>query len=258
VALTIAGSDSGGGAGIQADLKTFEAFHVFGTSAVTCITAQNPTQVAGIAAMDPEMVAQQVRTVCDAFPIAALKTGMLYSAEIIRAVATVIRERHLAPLVADPVMVSTSGARLLREDAIRALLDELFPLARVLTPNLPEAEILCGHPIATLEALTEAAREIAATHRTACVLKGGHLSGEECVDILADGGNEVVVFSLPRVRAHETHGTGCAFSAAITALLATNRRLDDAVSLAKKFVSDALARAQPAGPHWPLNLNPDA
>ena len=158
--LTIAGSDSGGGAGLQADLKVFHALGCFGTTAITCVTAQNPDEVRGVEPVSPAMVAEQVRTVCAGFPIRVAKTGMLYSAEIIEAVADVVDECEIPLLVVDPVMVSTSGARLLREDAIAALLRRLIPKARVITPNLPEAEVLVGHTLESLDALQAAAEEI--------------------------------------------------------------------------------------------------
>jgi hydroxymethylpyrimidine kinase/phosphomethylpyrimidine kinase len=253
VALTIAGSDSGGGAGIQADLKTFAALGVFGTSAITCITAQNPREVTGIYAVEADMVARQIRAVCEGFPVAAAKTGMLYSASIIRAVAAADVRQGIPVLVVDPVMVATSGARLLQPEAVDVLCSELLPQARVITPNLHEAEILCGHAIASVDALRGAAAEIGDRFDVACVVKGGHLPGEEVVDVLYDEGEEFV-FTAPRVDAVESHGSGCAFSAAITACMARGMLLSDAVDRAKEFVRQALAHAQEAGRHHPLNL----
>lgn len=257
VVMTIAGSDSGGGAGIEADLKTFQALGVFGTAAVTCLTAQNPCRVAGIAPVDPDFVALQIRTVCDGFPVAAVKTGMLYSADIITAVASTVARLGLRPLIVDPVMVSASGVRLLRPDAVHALCAKLLPLARVVTPNLMEAEILCGRPIRSLDALKAAAAEISRKYGIACVAKGGHLSGAVVTDMLCDGGR-TRVFSQPRVRLRGSHGTGCAFSAALTALLAGGESLPRAVESAKRFVTRALAQARPAGKHRPLNFTPHA
>ncbi len=253
VALTIAGSDSGGGAGIQADLLTFAAFEVFGTCALTCVTAQNPRQVTGIEALPSQFVAQQIKTVCDAFPIAAAKTGMLYSTPIIRAVAAADVQQGIPILVVDPVMVAASGARLLEPDAIEALCSDLLPQARVITPNLDEARILCGHTIESVEQMREAAREIGDRYDVACVIKGGHLGGEEITDVLYDEGQELVMTG-PRLPAVETHGAGCAFSAAITAGLAKGRLLDDAVTQARAFVRLALESARPAGAHWPLHF----
>jgi hydroxymethylpyrimidine kinase/phosphomethylpyrimidine kinase len=257
VALTIAGSDSGGGAGIQADLKTFAALGVFGTSAITCVTAQNPDAVTAIAALEPSIIERQIDAVCDGFPVAAAKTGMLYAAPIIEAVAATVKRRGIRPLVVDPVMVATSGARLLREDAIRCLCERLLPLCTVVTPNLPEAEILCGHPIRSPDELTVAAREISVRFHVACVAKGGHLAGDAVLDVLfADG--ECTVFEDRRIAVQETHGTGCTFSAALTAHLALGLPLRDAAREAKAFVTRALSRARPAGRHVPLNLFADA
>ena len=253
IALTIAGSDSGGGAGIQADLKTFAALGVFGTSAITCITAQNPKEVSGILPVDADMVTRQIKAVCEGFPVAAAKTGMLYSAAIIRAVAAADVRQGIQVLVVDPVMVATSGARLLQEDAIDAMCSELLPQARVITPNLHEAEILCGHAIASVDALRDAAEEIGDRFDVACVVKGGHLPGDEVVDVLYDEG-EGFVFAGPRVNVEETHGSGCAFSAAITAYMARGDLLCDAVAKAKEFVRQALEHARVAGHHRPLNF----
>ena len=250
-ALTIAGSDSGGGAGIQADLKTFQALGVFGTSAITCITAQNPDGVKGVAALEPDMVSLQIRTVCEGFPVAAAKTGMLFSAPIIEAVANAVRDVCLPALVVDPVMVATSGASLLRDDAVNALQEVLLPLATVTTPNLPEAEILWGRPIESVAAQREAARGIGEARGIACVVKGGHRSAGRMVDILYAGG-EIHTFECERVAAAETHGTGCTFAAALTAFLARGEELPDAVSQTQQFVCAALRHAVQVGNHWPL------
>jgi len=251
--LTIAGSDSGGGAGIQGDLKTFSALGVFGTSVLSCITAQTPDEVKGIVAIDPEFIALQIKTVCDGFPIAVAKTGMLYSAEIIRVVAHEDIHEGIPILVVDPVMVTSSGARLLQADAIDALCNELLPKARIVTPNLHEAEILCGHSISSVEELRAAACEIGEHYDLACVVKGGHLSGEEVVDVLYDEGDEHI-YSGPRIHVKETHGAGCAFSAALTALLAQGLLLCDAVAMSKEYVRCALAESLAVGHHQPLNF----
>ena len=239
VALTIAGSDSGGGAGIQADLKTFAAFGVFGTTAITCITAQNPRRVAGIARVSPRMAALQIRMVCEAFPVAAAKTGMLYSAELIKAVAGAIRKHRIAPLVVDPVMIATSGAALLREDALSALYGHLLPLATVITPNIPEAEVLADWKIESLLDMQIAAEGIGRRWKTAVVVKGGHMKGRMLVNALYDRGT-MRTFELPRVKTASTHGTGCAFSAAIAAGLANGMSLPDAVEQAGGFVAKTL------------------
>lgn len=253
VILTIAGSDSGGGAGIQADLKTISALGAFGTSALTCVTAQNPDAVTGIAALDPALVALQIHAVCSGFPVAAAKTGMLYSAEIIRAVAAADVQEGIPILVVDPVMVATSGASLLRDDAVAALCEDLIPQARVITPNLPEAEILCGHAIRTVEDLRSAAREIGQRFDVACVAKGGHLPGFEVVDVLYDSGEEHL-FGGPRLLTNSSHGAGCAFSAALATLLARGELLPQAVEGAKRYVAEALRTAEPVGRHHPLNF----
>jgi hydroxymethylpyrimidine/phosphomethylpyrimidine kinase len=251
--LTIAGSDSSGGAGIQADLKTFSALNVFGTSAITCVTAQNPAAVTGVAPVETDLIVKQIRAVCDAFPVAAAKTGMLYSAEIIRAVAREDVREGIPILVVDPVMVAASGARLLQEDAVEALCRDLLPEARVITPNLHEAEILCGWPIRTEEDLRRAAREIGQRYNVACVTKGGHLDGDTVIDVLFDEGDEYV-FTAARLPAPETHGAGCAFSAALTAFLARGELLCGAVERAKRFIWQAFQGAVAVGRHHPLRL----
>jgi hydroxymethylpyrimidine/phosphomethylpyrimidine kinase len=253
VALTIAGSDSGGGAGVQADLKTFSALEVFGTSAITCVTAQNPDEVRGIVAIDPAMVIAQITAVCDSFPIKAAKTGMLYSTEIIRAVAEEDIREGIPVLVVDPVMIATSGARLLQAEAIDALCNELLPTARVVTPNLHEAEILVGRSISSVDELREAARIIASKFDLACVVKGGQLKGDEVVDVLVDGGEEHI-YRAERVHAEQTHGAGCAFSAALAAYLARGELIADAVGAAKTYVRHALLSAREAGHHRPLHF----
>ncbi len=253
VALSIAGSDSSGGAGIQADLKTFSVLGVYGTTALTCITAQNPGGVSGIRVLDPDFIGDQIRAVCEAYPVLVAKTGMLYDAEIIRSVAGAIVREGIPTLVVDPVMVAASGAKLLRDDAIEALCTTLLPQARVITPNTHEAEILCGHAIRTEQDLRDAAREIGDRFDIACLAKGGHLEGEEVIDVLYDEGSETI-FRMPRLRDAETHGAGCTFSAALTAYLAQGDLLEDAADKAKGFVHEALAQATRAGRYRPLNF----
>lgn len=253
VALTIAGSDSGGGAGVQADLKTFHSLGVFGTTAITCVTAQNPSGVAGVAAIEPAMVALQIRTVCEAFPVAAAKTGMLLSADIVQAVVDAVRLARIPRLVVDPVMVATSGASLLRSDAVTALQEQLLPMATVITPNLPEAEVLLGERIADLGALRAAAAELARIYGTACALKGGHLDSPAVTDVLFCEGR-LHEWSSPRIAAAETHGTGCTFAAALTAGLAKGLPLPQATEQARAFVIDALAHPLRTGRHSPLGV----
>lgn len=251
VVLTIAGSDSGGGAGIQADLKTFMAMGVFGTSAVTCITAQNPAAVTGLEPLPARLVRAQIRAVRTGFPVAAAKTGMLYSETLIRTVARAMAPLRPFPLVVDPVMISTSGTRLLRRDAVEALCRELLPRATVITPNLDEAAALTGRPIRSLPALMAAARELSHRYGTACLVKGGHLGGAVVTDVLCIQ-DELTLYKSPRVRMAATHGTGCTFSAALAAALARGTALHEAVAIAKQFVTEALRQARPAGVHHPL------
>lgn len=253
VALTVAGSDSGGGAGIQADLKTFTALGVFGTSAITCITAQNPNAVTGIEAVSPKLIAAQIKAVASSFPVAAIKTGMLFSAEVIHVVAKTLKTVNCGPLVVDPVMVATSGARLLKLDAMEALFREILPRATVITPNLNEAEILAGCNIKSLKDLQKAALIISKRFGTACLAKGGHLDGGKVVDVLCVE-TEFTLYTAPRVRLRGTHGTGCTFSAALTAALANGKDLHEAVAIAKSFVTQALRQARPTGQHYPLNF----
>ena len=253
VVLTIAGSDSGGGAGIQADLKTFHALGVFGTTAITCVTAQNPATVAGVAAIEPAMVALQIRSVCEAFPVAVAKTGMLFSAAIVDAVVAAVRSAGLARLVVDPVMIATSGASLLRSDAVTAVREHLLPMATVITPNLPEAEALLGERIADLAAARAAAAELARRYGTACALKGGHLESPTVTDLLFCDGR-LHEWSSPRLAAAETHGTGCTFAAALTAGLAKGQPLPEAVERARGFVIHALTHPLQTGLHRPLGV----
>lgn len=245
VVMTIAGSDSGGGAGIQADLKVFYALKVFGTSAITCITAQNPRKVAGIAAIDPAMVALQIRTVCAAFPIRAVKTGMLYSPDIIREVARSISRHRIRNVVVDPVMIATSGGSLFQRKALKALCSNLLPVATVMTPNIQEAETLSGLKIRTLLEMRSVARMLSRKFGAACVVKGGHIRSEpgrdrdKVVDVLCVKGR-LYEFRSRRVPAKSTHGTGCRFSAALTAYLARGASLVSAVSSAQRFVAASL------------------
>jgi hydroxymethylpyrimidine/phosphomethylpyrimidine kinase len=262
VALTIAGSDSGGGAGIQTDLKTFTAHKVYGTTAITCITAQNPDAVTGVEPVSAEMVVRQVEAVCDGFPIVAVKTGMLYSAGIIQAVADVVGRRRISQLVVDPVMVATSGATLLQDDAMASLQETLLPRALLVTPNIPEAEILWEQPISTVEEQQDAAEAIAIKYGVACVIKGGHMEPEgskdkkqrpHIVNVLYTAGR-MFSFQHDRVDGGETHGTGCTFAAAVTANLANGLALDTAVEHAGAFVRNAIAHCLDTGTHHPLGI----
>ena len=253
VALTIAGSDSGGGAGIQADLKTFAALGVHGTSAITCITAQNPEGVRGIQACTADIVRGQIEAVFEALRPSAVKTGMLYSAPIIRVVAGFFQRRAGVPLVVDPVMVSTSGARLLKPEAVRVLCADLLPLATLVTPNLDEAEILCGGKLRSVEDLRAAARALHERFGCAALVKGGHLRGlKEAVDIFYDGRQELLL-SAPFIQGVSTHGTGCTYSAAIAGHLARGCSLPRAVQAGKEFITQAIARSRQAAGHGVLN-----
>ena len=252
-ALSIAGSDSGGGAGIQADLKVFTAFGVYGMTAITSITAQNTVAVDGIEDISPGMVEKQIHAVARDIGVDAAKTGMLSNAEIIEAVARAVRQHHIEQLVVDPVMVSTGGARLLRDDACAALKQALIPLALVVTPNRPEAEVLAGFPIRKEADLLRAAEAILALGPRYVLIKGGHGQGAEAVDLLY-GATDPIAYATPRLDTKNTHGTGCTLSAAIVACLAKGEDLPGAIRKAKDYVTEAIRRGMPVGQgHGPLN-----
>lgn len=254
-ALTIAGSDSGGGAGIQADLKTFTVFRVFGTSAITALTAQNTTGVTGIEPVAPAFVRAQIDAVLCDIGTDAAKTGMLANAAIIEAVADAVRAWHIARLVVDPVMVAQSGAALLDPAAREVLLKQLIPLAQLVTPNTHEAGALTGLSVTTLAEMKTAARALIDRGARTVLLKGGHLADGDAIDIFDDG-TDVCELRAPRIDTPHTHGTGCQLSAAITANLALGRSLDDAIVTAKRFISAAirggLALGRGPGPANPL------
>lgn len=253
VALTIAGSDSGGGAGLQADLKTFAALGVHGASVVTCLTAQNPKRVLGMRETPPEFVRQQMEAVFAELAPRAVKTGMLFSAAVIEAVVEAYRQTRRPPLVVDPVMVATNGARLLQPEAVDLMKKKLLPLATLVTPNVPEAEALTGLSIRSVEDLRTAARALWERHQCAVLVKGGHLTdGSEAVDCYVNGRVERML-SAPFVRGVSTHGTGCTFSAAITAHLALGCELAEAARLAKEFVTQAIQQSCLAARHPVLN-----
>ena len=252
IALTIAGSDSGGGAGIQADLKTFAALGVHGTSAITCITAQNPRSVIGIQPIRGAMVRKQIEAVFAELPPKAVKTGMLFSTDIIRVVAEFVAKKRV-PLVVDPVMVATSGTILLKPSAIRALTDRLLPLATLVTPNLDEAQLLVGRQLHTFEDLLDAAQEIHQRFGCVALVKGGHLElGQDAVDVLFDG-KQFTVLKAKRIQGVSTHGTGCTYSAAIAAFLARGEKLTRAVVSAKQLITRAITQSHRAGRHSVLN-----
>jgi hydroxymethylpyrimidine/phosphomethylpyrimidine kinase len=244
-AMTIAGSDSGGGAGIQADLKTFAALGVYGSSAITALTAQNTLGVQGVFPVEPEFVGQQIDSIMADIGAHAAKTGMLFSADIIRVVAERVRRWGLNQLVVDPVMVAKSGDRLLQEEAIDALKRELIPLAMVVTPNLGEASVLAGFPVRDKAAMQEAARAIHALGARWVVVKGGHLP-DSADDLLYDG-EQFLWLPGEHIETRHTHGTGCTFSAAIAAFLAKGDTMPEAVRRAKEYLTEGLRAAVPVG-----------
>ncbi len=253
IALTIAGSDSGGGAGVQADLKTFHQFGVFGTSVITAVTAQNTVGVRAWQPLPAALVTQQIDALADDLPAAAVKSGMLGSAELVETVAAGIAGRRLPNYVLDPVMIATSGDRLLNVDAERLIARRLVPLARLVTPNLAEAAILVGTDVRNPADMERAGRALVQLGANAALMKGGHLAGDEIVDVLVSDGT-VRRFTRARLDTTSTHGTGCTLSAAITAGLAHGRPLERAVEDALDFVQRAMAAAPGLGKgHGPLN-----
>lgn len=244
-ALTIAGSDSGGGAGIQADLKTFSAFRVFGMSVITALTAQNSVGVHGVFNVEPAFVARQIDVVLEDFGADAVKIGMLSTAPIVHAVAERLRGHRQERIVVDPVMIAKSGDLLLQPEARQALMTALLPIAYVVTPNLHEAAALADMPVGTEADMEEAARRIAALGPRHVIVKGGHLK-DSATDLLWDG-RTLTRFPAPRIESTSTHGTGCTFSSAIAAGLAHGRTLIDAVSEAKAYVTAAIREGFQAG-----------
>jgi len=260
VALTIAGSDSSAGAGIQADLKTFAACGVYGVCAVTCVVAETPRRVVGIHAVPAQVVREQIEVLLRNLPIAAVKTGLLHSAEVVHEVAAALRPTGL-PVVIDPVMIATTGDLLLRPEAIESYERELFPLAALITPNLDEAERLSGTPIDDETTMRAGGAHLTKRYGVPVLIKGGHLSGESASDLLFSQ-LDVFEFSAPFTRGVATHGTGCTYSAAITANLASGLSLVDAIQRAKAYVSSAIANhfrwnAEGREPIDALNHTPD-
>jgi hydroxymethylpyrimidine/phosphomethylpyrimidine kinase len=239
--LTVAGSDSGGGAGIQADLKTFSALGCYGMSAVTALTAQNTTGVRAIHPVPPDFVEAQLEAVLTDMGAGAVKIGMLYSGELIRAVARQLVKHGVRNVVLDPVMVAQSGDSLLQDEAVSALKETLFPLATVVTPNLHEAAILVGRSVRTVDEMGLAARELGGLGAKAILIKGGHLVGNESSDLLyLAEGNRTVIFKAERVDTRNNHGTGCTLSSAVACFLAKGESLESAVSKAKDYLTAAL------------------
>ena len=252
-ALTIAGSDSGGGAGIQADLKTFAAHGVYGTSAITAVTAQNTLGVTAFEALSADLVAAQIEAVFSDIGADAAKTGMLANAAIVEAVAAAIEDLDIPWLVVDPVMIAKSDDRLLDDEALGAMKSELLRRAFVVTPNVPEAEALSGIVIRTEEDRREAARRLAALGPTAVIVKGGHFPSDDIVDLLYDG-ERFFEFRAERIPGRHTHGTGCTFAAAITSHLALGRVLEEAIPLAQQYIAGAIRGGPQLGKgHGPMD-----
>ena len=254
--LSIAGSDSGGGAGIQADLKTFAALGCYGITAITALTAQNTLGVSAIHGVPPEMLKAQLSAVLDDIGVDAVKIGMLHAPDIVRTVAWALKHYNVKQVVLDPVMVATSGDRLIAAETVQVLVDELFPLATVVTPNLDEAALLLGRPITGAHELEAAARDLLAMGTPAVLLKGGHLPGDTVTDLLVTGAGAPQRLSSPRIASRNTHGTGCTLSSAIASFLALGEPLDQAVAKARSYILQAIAQGADvytgAG-HGPLN-----
>ncbi|MFZ9179405.1 MAG: bifunctional hydroxymethylpyrimidine kinase/phosphomethylpyrimidine kinase [Limnohabitans sp.] len=254
--LTIAGSDSGGGAGIQADLKTFAALGCYGMTAITALTAQNTVGVQGIHAVPPAFLRSQLQSVIEDIGVDAVKIGMLHEPGVVEVVAWAIQHYQLQRVVLDPVMVATSGDRLIADATVRVLVDQLFPLATVITPNLDEASLLLGRPIAAVSDLSGAAQALLSQGARAVLLKGGHLPGDQVVDVLARPGHVDMVLASSRMASRNTHGTGCTLSSAIAAHLALGEPLERAVRAARQYILGAIqagAGVQVGHGHGPLN-----
>jgi hydroxymethylpyrimidine/phosphomethylpyrimidine kinase len=256
VVLTIAGSDSGAGAGVQADLLTFAAHGVFGTTAITCLTAQNPDGVTAIEVLPPAFVQEQIQQVHRYFKLRALKTGMLHSAGIVAVVADFLQAQRQIPAVVDPVMVATSGAVLLDPGALAAVREKLIPAAILVTPNLDEVAVLLGEKPSTATTMVAAARMLADAYGVAFLVKGGHLSGDELTDVLARPTGAVRTYTSRRVQGVDTHGSGCTLSAAVAANLAKGMVLEDAVDAARGYLLRALERALVVGGRRFINHQP--
>ena len=252
-ALTIAGSDSGGGAGVQADLKTFSAFGVYGMSVITSVTAQNTVKVYGITGMEPKFVGLQFEAVLTDIGIDGVKTGMLYNAEIVQTVASKLRENPIMHVVVDPVMVAKGGDRLLKTNAIEIFKKELIPAATLITPNLPEAELLAGISIRSEEDIRDAAEKIKNLDCQAVLIKGGHFKGDLAVDLLFDG-ETFTEFKSERIDSRNTHGTGCTYSAAILSNLIKGCSMIEAIRVSKSYITEAISHAFSLGKGYgPLN-----
>lgn len=254
--LTIAGSDSGGGAGIQADLKTFSALGCYGMTAITALTAQNTQGVQAIHGVPASFLKTQLQSVLDDIGVDAVKIGMLHAPDIVEVVAWAIDHYQLKNVVLDPVMVATSGDRLIAEETVSVLVRELFPRVQLLTPNLDEAALLLGRPLRQVPQLQAAASDLQALGATAVLLKGGHLEGNEVVDVLSQTGHDPEVFTSARIHSPNVHGTGCSLSSAIAAHLALGHTLSSAVAHARQYILQAIAtgaQVRTGHGHGPLN-----
>jgi hydroxymethylpyrimidine/phosphomethylpyrimidine kinase len=240
--LTIAGSDCSCGAGLQADLKTFQHFHLHGLTAVTCVVSETANIVRRVDAVDPSMLRDQILLLLDTFPITVVKTGMLGSENHVMAVAEIFKNHPQIRLVIDPVMIASTGASLIETKAISAYREQLLPLATLITPNLPEAETLLGKKIASTDAMSDAAAALAGIYGCSALVKGGHLKSDFCTDVLSDGTQEHL-FTSPRLNVNASHGTGCTLSAAIASCLANGEDLSSSVSCAKDYLNECLMHA---------------
>ncbi|PJZ27191.1 bifunctional hydroxymethylpyrimidine kinase/phosphomethylpyrimidine kinase [Leptospira hartskeerlii] len=261
VVLTIAGSDSGGGAGIQADLKTFNSTGSFGTSVITCLTAQNPDGVTGILEVDPDFLEKQLVAVLSYFPVKAIKTGMLFSESLILRISKILKEYKAKgqnfKLVIDPVMVATSGAKLLQDEAIQSLISELVPMASLVTPNLDEAKILGSGEISKIDSMESETISLAKKLGVPVLLKGGHIkNSKEALDVLGIPNGKTIKYTKPFVEDFNPHGTGCTYSSAIASYLAQGFPLSESVPKAREFLHAAILQSFPAGKTKTLNHNP--
>lgn len=253
IAMTIAGSDCSGGAGIQADLKTFQELGVYGTSVITALTAQNTMAVSNIAPVPATFVAEQFEMIMQDMPVHAIKTGMLFSSDIINTVSDAL-SRLIVPIIVDPVMIAKGGANLLKQEANDALIHRLIPLATVVTPNIPEAEVITGKRISSEKDIYEAAEQILKLGPTCVVMKGGHLQSEYATDYIFSSDHPPFTLTSARINTKHTHGTGCTYSAALTALLAKRLELKEALQEAKNFITAAIAEPLHIGHgHGPTN-----
>jgi hydroxymethylpyrimidine/phosphomethylpyrimidine kinase len=252
IALSIAGSDNSGGAGIQADLKTFTKLCVYGTTAITCVVSEHPGRVKSIYPLSSKAVAEQIELIYEIFPVHAAKTGMLYSKEIILTVAKILKQKPKKKLVIDPVMVATSGTVLLKRDAIHALCDQLLPQATLVTPNLDEASLLFGKKITNFDQAGEAALACSQKWGVPFLVKGGHLKKSFSIDFFSNG-EKIIPFKKTTIRNVKTHGTGCTYSAAICAELAKGTDLETAIQKAKKFITIAISKHFKVGQYQLLN-----